>query len=202
MLIYDIEIQRAIAKKGKDREEGIEYCNGWEDYAGMGISVVGVYDYPTKRYRVFTESNKDQFLELVDRRGLLVGFNNIPFDNKVIAACWGKTIHDYQCYDILREIWRGMGLDAKFDVNTHAGYGLGDCCAVNFGHNKTGNGALAPVEWQVGKIGNVIDYCLADVHLTKHLFEKIVRDGYIRNPKDPKGIIEVARPTRNKICLN
>lgn len=47
MLIYDVEIKKAIPFKNAPRIEGIDYCGGWNDYVNMGISVVGVYDYST-----------------------------------------------------------------------------------------------------------------------------------------------------------
>ena len=48
---------------------------------------------------------------------------------------------------------------------------------------KTGYGGNAPVLWQQGKIGQVIDYCLNDVYLTTLLYFKIMSQGYIINPK-------------------
>ena len=199
MLIYDIEIKKAILKKGEAKQEGVEYCGGWNDHANMGISVVCVYDCRTNRVRVFTDSNKEQFWELADSRNLLIGFNNIGFDNKVLSACWGRSIPEDKCYDILREIWAGLGFGTEFNYSTHAGYGLDSCCEVNFNTTKSGHGALAPIDWQRGKIGDVIDYCLNDVQLTRQLLGKIVRDGYIRNPKQLKSIIEVKKPTAAKL---
>lgn len=194
MLIYDIEIKKAIPSKNTPILEGIDYCDGWTDYAGMGISVACVYDYSSDRYRVFTDSNKDELFCLLDGSDALVGFNNIGFDNKIINACWGKSLDEGRCYDLLREIWAGAGLVPDFNRDTHSGYGLNDVCLVNFGLRKSGNGAIAPVGWQRGWYGNVIDYCLNDVRLTKHLLDKIISDGYIRHPKKPDTILEIKKP--------
>lgn len=194
MLIYDIEIKKAIPAKNTPILKGIDYCGGWMDYAGMGISVACAYDYSSDSYRVFTESNKDEFIRLLDGSDVLVGFNNIGFDNKVINAYWGKSLKDVRCYDILREVWAGAGLGPDFNRDTHSGYGLDDICMANFGLAKSGNGATAPVEWQQGWYGNVIDYCLNDVKLTKYLLDKIINDGYIRHPKNPSMILEVKKP--------
>lgn len=194
MLIYDIEIKKAIPSKNTPIPEGLDCCGGWTDYEGMGISVACVYDYSSDRYRVFTDSNKDEFLCLLDGSDILVGFNNIRFDNKIITACWGKSLEEVRCYDVLREIWAGAGLGPDFNRETHLGYGLDDVCLVNFGLKKSGNGATAPVDWQQGRYGNVVDYCLNDVRLTKHLLDKIMSDGYIRHPKKPGTIIEVGKP--------
>lgn len=197
MLIYDLEVERAIPSRNTPRLEGVEYCGGWTDYEGMGISVVCAYDYAIDRYRVFTESNKEEFFYLLDTSDVLVGFNNIGFDNKVMKACWGKE-PESSYYDILREIWAGVGLGPDFNRDTHLGYGLGDVCLANFGLKKSGNGETAPVEWQRGWYGNVIDYCLNDVRLTKYLLDKIVSDGYIRHPKKPGTVIEIRKPVFHK----
>lgn len=190
MLIYDVEIKKAIPFKNAPRIEGVDYCGGWTDYGNMGISVIGVYDYSTDRYRIFTDSNKEEFLLLLDSSDMLVGFDNIGFDNNVIKACWGMVPED-KCYDILREIKDSARLG-------NLGYSLDDVCLVNFGLQKSGNGAMAPVEWQRGLYGNVIDYCLHDVKLTKHLLDKIISDGYIRHPQKPGMVLEIKKPVFHK----
>ncbi|WP_175992395.1 ribonuclease H-like domain-containing protein [Burkholderia vietnamiensis] len=180
-LIYDLEIAKAILGRGEDRVDGIQYCDGWHDHAGMGISVIGAYDYAESRYRVFCADNIVEFLELCDARAPLVSFNGIGFDDKVINAYAKTAIHGSVAmprepfrYDLLAEIWRAAGLDPTFGGNSHTGYGLDATCEVNFGIRKSGNGAHAPIAWQQGRVGEVIDYCLNDIRLTKRLFDHAV----------------------------
>lgn len=185
VIIYDIEILRAIQSRGESRLEGIDYCAGWQDHANMGISVVGVYDYAEDRYRAFCADNRRELLNLIgERRPLCVGFNNIRFDNAVMRVSEGwDAPADAECYDLLRETWVASGLGPEFNFKTHGGFGLDAMCEKNFGTKKTGNGALAPVLWQRGQIGEVIDYCLNDVRLTKQLFDAVLRGDYIKHPK-------------------
>jgi hypothetical protein len=90
IIIYDLEILRAIPDRNGRRDEGIEYCEGWHDHANMGITVLGVFDYAEDRYRVFCLDNNQEFTNLVsERRPLCVGFNNIRFDNAVLSATHG-----------------------------------------------------------------------------------------------------------------
>lgn len=183
-LIYDIEIAKAIPGRNGERQAGVEYCEGWKDHANMGIACIGAWDYVEDRARVFTMGNIADFLDLCDDRDLLVGFNSIPFDNAVIAATLDRPpLEESRCYDLLREIWAGAGLAPEFDFKTHGGYGLDAVCEANFGTKKTGNGALAPVDWQRGEYGRVIDYCLNDIKLTKQLFDRAMGDGHIKCPK-------------------
>ena len=198
-LVYDIEIIKAIEERGQPRIPGIEYCGGWNDHANMGISVICAYDYEDKRFRVFTESNQMVFWDLARRRAPLVGFNNVRFDNRVIEAAWEKRIHPSDCYDIMAELWKVDGLDPdNFAFQTHGGYGLDQCAFVNFGAHKTGSGANAPVLWQQDKIGDVIDYCMEDVRLTKLLFDRIQEQGFLIHPKDGNRVLRISAPNQGE----
>jgi len=183
MIIYDCEIKKAIADENHSAIDGIEYCDGWKDFVNMGISCIGAYDYITGRYRVFCEDNFDEFQKLVDRHNVVVGFNSIAFDNRLLAAN-GISVETEKSYDILVAIWKGAGLSAEFSDPSHIGFGLDDVCKTNFGLDKTGHGPTAPVLWQQGKIGAVIDYCLNDVYLTKMLLDHIHSHEWIKDPRD------------------
>ena len=186
-LIYDIEIVKAVPSPYSHHEKGIKYCSGWSDHARMGISVIGCYDYADQRTRVFCADNFSAFVERARHSGtLLVGFNSIRFDNAVIAATINETFAEDACYDILRETWIAAGIGPEFQRGTHGGYGLDAMCEKNFGTKKSGNGALAPVLWQQGKIGEVIDYCLNDVRLTKQLFDRVLEGVALASPKDDR----------------
>lgn len=194
-LIYDIEILKAIPDKKGGRLEGIEYCEGWSDHQAMGFSVVGVYDVVCDRYRVFLKDNLSDFAELLRERDTYVSFNGIGFDNKVLAHHMSPALlPEEKCYDILRELWVGDGLAPEFKYPTHAGYGLGDTCYANFGLSKSGDGASAPIDWQEGRYGTVIDYCLNDIKLTKRCFDRIRQGGGLRSPKDSSRFIEMRKP--------
>lgn len=184
MIIYDCEIKKAILGKGEQPLPGIEYCDGWRDFDGMGCSVVTAYDYIEQRYRVFCDDNLQEFQELVNQRSLVIGFNNKPFDDQLMEAC-GVTIPPEKSWDILEEIWAASGLARQFEGDDHKHFGLDACCQANFGIGKTGNGAHAPIEWQNGNIGTVIDYGLEDSRLTKLLVDKIAIEGHIKDPRDP-----------------
>ena len=182
MIVYDIEILKAVPPRNGQREIGVEYCEGWEDHAHMGISTICVYDYETCRYRVFCHDNFQEFQALVhehQRRGI-VSFNGVQFDDKV---CWHNGLKVESTYDILRELWVSAGLPPTFQGASHKGFGLDACAKVNFGLGKTGYGGDAPAQWQQGQIGKVVDYCLEDVRLTKLLLDKIENDHVLLDPR-------------------
>lgn len=185
-LIYDIEIINAIQGKNEDRVEGITYCSGWQDHENMGISVIGAYDYAQARYRVFCKDNFDSFLERAAQPGTtLVTFNGLAFDDQVIAKTLKAVFpQENPSYDLLVEVWVASGLGPKFSYPSHIGFGLDAVCERTFGVRKTGHGALAPIQWQNGMRGTVIDYCLNDVYLTKLLFDAALEGKPLVSPKD------------------
>ena len=91
-----------------------------------------------------------------------------------------------------------MGLDPdRYEYKTHNGFTLNSFAEANYGMGKTGNGGLAPVLWQQGKRGEVIDYCLNDVYLTKLLFDKIIRFQILFHERAKNGHLNLRHPLLN-----
>lgn len=179
LLVYDCEIVKGILGKNDKPVEGIEYCAGWRDFENMGISVIGAYDYAEDRYRVFCEDSFGYFEDL-SRDRTVVSFNGIGFDDQL---CRAHGMQVKSGYDLLVEVWFSSGLGPQFQYPSHAGFGLDAICEKNAIGKKSGHGALAPVLWQQGKRGAVIDYCLQDVRLTKLLLDRVLSRGAIQCPK-------------------
>lgn len=180
MIVYDIEIARAIQNQGEDRIDGVEYAEGWHDHAGMGIACLCAFDLVEQRYRVFAADNLDAFADLVTRRHKVISFNGHQFDDHVCRAN-GIDIPDFKSVDLAALIWCAAGIEP----GTHPkGLGLDAICRVNGMGGKTGNGALAPVLWQQGKRGRVIDYCLTDVMLTVALYRRLRWMGGCIDPRN------------------
>ena len=188
MIVYDLEIKKAIPHG--ECVDGIEYCKGWDDHENMGIACLCAYDFTTDRYRVFTENSLHRFILLCgESKRPLAGFNNIGFDNEVLA-CNGLEVKEEWCYDLLREIWDAIDRVSPFE--SKKGTGLDAVAKANGYEGKTGHGARAPIWYQQGDIGKVIDYCLEDVRLTKELIDKVMKDGKLNDPRKPSRQLEIA----------
>lgn len=183
MLIYDIEIANAIPPRDGAREDGITYAQGWHDHKGMGIAVLGCFDYVRECSRVFCQDNLSEFAALIAKHDVVIGFNNLRFDNRILAA-HDIPISDTKCYDLFIEIQRSLGLDFNDPGQRRSGYSLQAVAYANFRLSKSGTGADAPALWQRGNIGSVIDYCLFDVYLTKRLIDRVIRSGALVDPLD------------------
>lgn len=191
ILIYDCEIIKAIRDPKKVDLAHIEYCNGWDDYENMGISVIGVniidtndgFDFVTN-HNATLNTDLRTFQIGLNGTEVLVGFNNQSFDDKLLKAN-GFIIPDTVInYDLLAEIWEGASLGREFVYPTHAGFGLDAICKANGLGEKSGDGANAAILWQKGKHQEVIDYCENDIRLTRKLFDLIQETGEIRDPRE------------------
>lgn len=169
LMVYDVEIKNAIPEKGVAPLEGIRYCHGWGDYAGMGVSVICAYVFGGAGYRIFLEDNLEEFKTLAeDPETLIVGFNNRAFDDSVVRLGLNINIEERRSWDLLRAVRVARGRDPGYIAG---GPNLDSLCKANFLAGKSGNGAFAPILWQKGHVGQVIDYCLNDVIMTKKLVE-------------------------------
>jgi hypothetical protein len=176
--ILDVEIKRGILGRDEAPLEGIEYCGGWRDFQNMGVAVVCTYDLKTRLTRVFLE---EDFAELRDYigKGATGGFNTRGFDLPLLKE-HGVCVEEDQHFDALWRIWSAQGLDpTRFDFKTHGGWSLDAIMKSTFGVAKSGHGAMAPVWWQQGKRGKVIDYCCRDVWLEAKLVQHLLAGGAV-----------------------
>jgi len=177
VIVLDVEIKRAILGRNEEPLPDIEYCDGWRDFAGMGIACVCTFDLRTSLSRVFLEE------DLQDLQGYLAnqataGFNTRRFDNQLLAS-HGVQVSGLH-YDILEQIWVTLGLNPdRFEPRTHGGWSLDAVCEATLQVKKSGNGALAPVWWQRGQKGRVVDYCLRDVWLEAKLLRHILQHRHV-----------------------
>lgn len=188
LLVYDAEIVNAIPERGTPPLEGINYCKGWTDYFGMGVSVVCAYAWD-QGYRIFLKDNFAAFRELAEAPDTLcIGYNNRSFDDRLLEQALAINIAPNRSWDLLRAIRVARGVSP----GSVGGPTLDALCRANFLPGKTGSGAFAPLLWQKGKCGQVVDYCLNDVIQLKKLVELVIA-GRLRDP-DSGRILPVTLP--------
>lgn len=191
-LILDIEI--------KNRVEDIP--GGWDSTDMLGVSCAVVYSYRRDRYRIFGDSDRelDTLREalLNPQTTRITGFNSWKFDLACICsasksdwsdsadgqiAAWREELRP-KSDDLLRRIWTatGAGCDGAF-TDAHKGYGLAAVCEATIGRGKIGHGEEAPKLYQAGHHGQLHNYCVDDVALTRELSEFVDRYGYVIDPK-------------------
>lgn len=187
MIIYDLEIQNLIPPRDGDQMPDFKYCAGWKDYVNMGLACAAIYDTARGEYHIFDEFMLDDLKTRFERTDVIVGFNILNFDNNVLAP-YDFIVPEKKCYDLLAEIARAAGTP-----NDYKGLSLNAVCEANFKTGKSGDGANAPILYQTKRFGELFDYCLADVRLTKKLFDRVIEMGHIINPRNNQWI-RVNRP--------
>lgn len=179
IIVYDLEIKKTI-----------EQCSrGWASLDEMGISVGCLYDYRDDSNHVYMDDNIGQLINRLSENGTwIVAFNHIQFDNALLRATIRdprKTLpEDSQLknYDMLIESRKAAGA-----VGRIPGFKLDDHLEALRLPLKTANGAMAPIMYQQGKIGELIDYCLNDVRQERRLFEHIILNRALANKAFPEG---------------
>lgn len=170
-VVVDVEIKKNID----------EVPNGWNDTHLLGVSCACVWEYRHDRMRVYGDTPE----ELDALRGRLIeahrvtSFNGWAFDFPVI---WGQPrgMHVAALYgssdDLLARIWQAM-----IPAVSRKGWSLDAIALGTLGRGKTGNGAMAPVLYQAGRWGELVDYCSNDVGVTRDLSDHVDRNGYVFN---------------------
>ena len=91
---------------------------------------------------------------------LVVGFNIIGFDYKVLS---GLSDFDFSCLptlDLLKKVHGKLGYRLSLDR----------LARETLGKKKSADGLQALKWWKEGKIRQIIDYCIQDVRVTRDLY--------------------------------
>ena len=182
---YDLEIISAIQSRGEVRDPSLHYCGGWDDYVGMGISVVTAYDFVDRAYRIYLADNMHELKTTINSRGVIMGFNNKRFDDNVLAANQ-IFVPEKRSYDLWVETTKTQ------PDGQRRGFALKDLLKANNLQPKSGLGSQAPAWAQRGEWGKLINYCLDDTRLYVFLLRLALND-MMQNPKGG-GYMKIDKP--------
>lgn len=168
-LFYDCEIAKCIPSQYEDNDPQFEYCEGWHDFPGMGIAVIGCYADWLDQYFTFEAHQLAEFNALVEQADEIVGFNSVSFDDNLMHA---NGLDICTTIDVLARVRMAAGMPPYYVPGvTRAGYSLKAIAGANLDFNKTGSGELAPQLWQLGRKDEVKNYCINDVMLLVALWK-------------------------------
>ena len=158
IVYFDLETKHSAADVG-----------GWSHIDKMGMSIGVTYSTERGGYKVYGEPEVEALITELQRADLVVGFNHVRFDYRVLE---GYSVFDFSqvpSLDMLIEVDRILGHRLKLDSITQATF---DC-------EKTAEG-LQAIEWyREGKLAEIAEYCLFDVKLTKLVHEYGVAYGHL-----------------------
>jgi predicted PolB exonuclease-like 3'-5' exonuclease len=174
-LVFDIETQNFFTDPDV----------GWDNFAALKISVVGVYSYLYDKYFVFEENEMEKLAELFREAGRIVGFSMNRYDVPVLNNYFQKlrsgapNLWEKERVDLLEEI----ELAAKTRVS------LSRLAEANLGVKKDRHGSEAIVLYREGRMEELKEYCLNDVKLTKELYDLYGKQNYFLMPDKKTGEI-------------
>jgi len=155
---------------------------GWNNFAALEVSAVGVYSYLRDKYFCFDEFELEQAASLFATASTLIGFSSNRYDVPVLHIKFGKlsetlrvNLWDKARIDLLEEIEVLLGQRVSLDKLARANLGVG----------KDRKGYEAITMYKNGEIEELKEYCLQDVKLTKELYDLFRKEKklLVPNPK-------------------
>lgn len=185
LVIYDTEIMRCIRGKGEKKDPSYEYCRGWGDHEGMGISELCALVVEEDHYEIKSHgpvSDKRELIEwwtgIYQSGDLLCSFNGRRFDDRLMAAN-GMPVSTQ--YDIYTATKAAVKKQTGSKPQKGRSYSMGKIAQANEGFYKDTFSANAPQLYQDGEQERVTQGCRADVLLEG----KIMAAGIAGKLRDP-----------------
>jgi DEAD/DEAH box helicase domain-containing protein len=148
-VVFDIETSNLFSDVGSN------------DPADLNLSVVCIYEYDTDTYSSFLQEDLGKLWLILEKTDLLIGYNSDHFDVPLLNKYYPGDLTKIKSMDILREIRATYGRRMKLDQIAEG----------TLGTNKTSEGLQAVRWWREGEVQKVIDYCIADVRITKDVYD-------------------------------
>jgi DEAD/DEAH box helicase domain-containing protein len=158
ILVLDLETRRSAEEVG-----------GWENCDRMGLAVAVTEELPGGRVTVYLEEQVDALLAALASAGLIVGFNVKRFDFSVLRGYRAFDPSRLPVLDMLEEVHATLGFRLS----------LGHLACETLGSPKLADGLQSLAWFKAGEMDKVIEYCKADVELTRRLFEFGCTHGYL-----------------------
>ena len=150
IVYFDLETQKSADDVG-----------GWDHIRDMKMSVGVTYSTARGGYLIYGEKQVDDLVTELLRADLVVGFNNLRFDNEVL--------HGYTVMDLSQAPTLDMLVDLHKTLQHRLS--LDSVATASLGAEKTAEG-LQAVEWfKQGKMMEIAEYCCFDVKITKMVHE-------------------------------
>jgi DEAD/DEAH box helicase domain-containing protein len=158
VLVFDLETQRSAEEVG-----------GWNRASEMGLALAVVHDIGRGTFRTYYEGDVAELLLDLAMADRVIGFNIDRFDLRVLSGYTDRDLHRIRTCDMLAHIHRHLGFRLS----------LQHLAEVNLGESKSADGLQSLKWWKEGRLDLIEEYCRKDVEVTRQLYEKGKRDGYL-----------------------
>ena len=152
-----------------ETKHSADEVGGWSHIDKMGMSIGVTYSTARGDYKIYGEPEVEELIKELQRADLVVGFNHIRFDYRVLE---GYSIFDFS---------QVPSLDMLFVLNKKLGHRLklDSIAQATLGCEKSAEG-LQALEWfKQGKMAEIAEYCCFDVKITKLVHEYAAAHGHL-----------------------
>ena len=158
VVLFDLETQRSAAEVG-----------GWHNAHLMRLALAVVYDRREARFETYREADVEALVAKLESADLVVGFNVLRFDYRVLRGYVDRDLAALPTFDLLDAIHRRVGFRLS----------LGHLGEETLGAPKSGDGLASLRWWREGRLDEIERYCRDDVTLLRDLFEHARSHGHL-----------------------
>jgi DEAD/DEAH box helicase domain-containing protein len=159
VVVFDLETQRSFAEVG-----------GRSQFHRLGVSVGVAYRYDRDEFLVVTEDTVHELVSLLVDADLVVGYNILGFDYEVLRGYTDDDLKRLPTFDIMFDLEERLGFRPKLE----------SVASATLGEGKSADGMQALEWWRTGEIDKIIEYCRADVRVTRDLYDFGKRNRWVR----------------------
>lgn len=150
------------------------------DFSNLEVTVVGIHDSETKQLTSYTRDELHLLWPIMENADTLVGYNSDHFDIPILNKYYAGDLTNIKSIDLLKEVRNVLGRRLKLD----------NLAEATLGKNKTADGLQAMKWWEEGKVDLIREYCLADVAITRELYDYARKHKSLKY-KDYDGVREI-----------
>lgn len=147
--ILDVETRRSAQEVG-----------GWHNAAAMGVSCAVLWDMQSGTFEDYLQEDLPAMTRRLTQFDLVVGFNVLGFDYRVLRGCLDFDFHALPTLDILKVVLDRLGYRLSLD----------HLARHTLGVRKSGHGLESLRWWKEGRVDQIIAYCRDDVAITRDLY--------------------------------
>lgn len=151
-IVFDIETSNLFSEVASN------------DPADLNLAVICIYEADIDRYTHYLQEDLPKLWPIIESADMLIGYNSDHFDIPLLNKYYPGDLTKIKSLDILKEIKDSFGRRMKLDQVAEG----------TLGTHKTSDGLQGVRWWRAGEYQKVIDYCFADVRITKDVYEYAV----------------------------
>jgi len=150
IVFFDLETQKSFDQVG-----------GRRNIPQLGLSAAVTYSTADSAFHHYTEETVQDLIAELRAADLVVGFNVLGFDYKVLTAYTDEPLAQLPTVDMLDHIYKRLGFRVSLD----------NLASTTLGMSKSADGLQAVRWYKEGRLQDILDYCQQDVEVTRRLYE-------------------------------